>query len=252
MLKDGRINGVYSEGKFATRTLGELLRSLLGRRQRVESMMVDTSPIKLEFWLGDPASPPGDNRLNSFLLPALTKDKQVIGAQITLGVSIDPQAPELLLGMLKGNTLLTTSDLQDQVKHELLARVIQLELGKHNAEDLRGNDQLIRGLVAQAEIQLEGTLKGYGLRFHSFDISWAVTEEESQQLETRRHEYQIERAKREAEIDQINRTTNPNAEAKIVIGGNYRSDVHSGIGAPWLVLVLAVVLAGIVMIVKIS
>ena len=246
LLKDGHLQGLFSEGKFATRSFSDLLRGLVGKGPLIQPVLADTSPATLEFWLEDPAIPIDPGSGESFGIPALTKDRQVVGGQVTLRVSIDPNAPELLLRMLRGKGMLTTEDLQGQIKRELLGRVLQLELAQYDAADLRGSEQLLRDLVQQSQVQLEGTLKGFGLRLESFDISWALSEEESQQLETRRHEYQIERSKRDAEIREIDAEFSSNPDTVITIGGDYRVENTSGVHGPWLAAILLVTLVGFV------
>jgi hypothetical protein len=246
LLRDGQIQGVFSEGKFPTRSISDLLRGLVGGGPRIQPLIADTSPTTLQFWLEDPAVPQASGRGVSFGIPALTKDRQVVGGQVSLRVSIDPSAPELLLRMLRGKAMLTTEDLQGQIKHELLGRVLQLELAQYDAAELRGSEQLLRDLVQQSQVQLEGTLKGFGLRLEGFDINWALSEEESQQLETRRHEYQMERSKRDAEIREIDAGFSSNPDTVITIGGDYRVETTSGIHGPWLAVILLVTLAGFV------
>jgi hypothetical protein len=250
LLKNGQIQGVFTAGKFPTRSFSDLLRWLIGKGPDTQCIFADTSSATLAFWLEDPAFPADSVNGESLGIPVLTKDRQVVGGQVTLRVSIDPHGdPELLLRMLRGKSLLTTVDLQHQIRHELLGRVLQLELAQHDAADLRGNEQLLRDLDQQSKAELERTMTGYGLRLESFDISWALSEEESQQLEKRRHEYQIERSQRDSEIRKINSTFSSNPDTEITIGGDYRVQTTSGIHGPWLAAILLVTLIGFVSVV---
>ena len=204
LLKDGQIQGVFSEGKFTTRSFTDLIRGLGGGTPHTQAVMLDTSPSLLQFWLGTPDDE--DSQGNAPLL-AVTQDGEIVTAQVTMRVSISPDAPELLLRLLRGKQLLTNSDLERVVRHELSGRVLQLELAQHQALELRGNQQLLSTLVESAQIQLQDTLLNFGLRLDTFDMSWGLSEAERRGIEERRQFYAVQKTALEAQIRQASQSS---------------------------------------------
>ena len=230
VTRDGEITDVFSEGKFGTRGLGDFLRALLGRGPEFQVLITDTSPFHLSFWLVDPGSTSDPDQGSLFGIPALTADGQLITAQVNLSLSVVPGKADLLLWLLRGRQSISTSDIARSIKDELLAKVIALELSKHTGSELRGNEDLLRGVYEALNTRLDSTLSGYGLRLDNFFINWGLSQDELNKIREQQYQAQLKAAQLQKEIAEVEASAPraPEAAARAT-----ERTPASGIPVPW-------------------
>lgn len=153
--------------------------------------MVDTTSFSLSYWLEDPDVPRDRTDGESLGLPVLTSDGQLVTAQINLELAVVPDESELLLQAMRGRSSLSTYEVGSLLKDQLIAMAVGVQISAHEANDLRGNSSLLRGIYDETKTQLESRLNGYGLRLIGLSINWGLTQRESEQIAERRRESEL-------------------------------------------------------------
>ena len=179
-------------------------------------------------------SPADLGQASPFGIPALTADGQLITAQVNLTLSVVPDDADRLLRLLRGRSAISTSNVAQSIKDELLAKVVALELGKHSAAELRGSEQLLRALYESLQVQLNSTLTGYGLKLDNFYINWGLSPDEREKIEDQKHQAQVRAAERKRELETLGAAGQP-------LPSREPAPDHSGIPVPWVVGLIFIV-----------
>tara|TARA_Y100000814_G_C12345318_1_gene405469 strand:+ start:1279 stop:2178 length:900 start_codon:yes stop_codon:yes gene_type:complete len=255
VLKEGLVDKICTAGSIQTLNIWESIKNWAGIKPNLNIFFLDITPRTLEFWLEDPAIPRDTSSGESFGMPVLTSDGQLISAQVNLTVSIDIERPDLLLRALHGSKLFTINDLRKLIRDELLAKVITPALAKRTAEELRGNHELLEEFYQEVVLQLSNTLTGYGLKLDTsqFSINWGLTQEEAIKIEDRRREAEIKQAKHQKELERILVENNKDINAdntpfspNIQIGRDFNYSENNGLSGIWISLIVATIFIGII------
>ena len=197
IVADGEISHVFTEG-YRTVPKGGILG--IGRRIDARAYIAYTSPFDLAFRLQDP----NDRSLfNGVILdrPVLTSDGQIVPASMVLTLGVTRDRVENLLQLIGQHRRITNIHIASRLKHEILGKVLALNLNCYTASELRGNQNLLKQMDRDLQIQLDSTIAGYGLRLTNFHMSWGLTVEESERIEERQHQINAsERIEREQEL----------------------------------------------------
>ena len=247
VVKNGLVHDVCTGGEMKTLSFVEALKTKIGMGPNLQVYFLDTTPRTLEFWLEDPSIPQDSDTGKLFGMQALTKDGQLVSAQISLTVSIDPENSEWLLRAFHGKPTFTTDDLRVLVKNELLGKVLSPALANNTADELRGNSELLRELYDNVTVQLSNTFRGYGLYLDTsqFVIVWGLNQEDLDKIQSRRRAAEIEQAEHEARLKAIMEpqesiaTTEDEGRVGINVGRDLNISSSTGIGGVWLTLIVA-------------
>ena len=201
--KNGQITDVFSEDRKPTRSFGELLKSLVGLGPNIEVYKATRTRFNIVFWLGDSDTIATGNKSFIFDLPVMTSDGQVIPGKINLWIEIDEELAENTLLLLRGQNALNRFDIASEIRDDLLAKVLGLELNQHTFEKLRGNRSLQIDLGAAIQREVSGTLGRYGLRIQDYSISWGLTLDERADIDQQRHQVSVDQVKNLNEIDKL-------------------------------------------------
>ena len=178
IMRNGEVTEIFEEGQIKTLGVRDSLKRLGGFGPELSVMVVDTSPFILTYWLDNPDVKRHREVEDSFDIPVLTKDSKQISAQVNLNFIVSSDQPHLLMRMMHGSKSITKNEIGKYIGDEFLAKSLSREVSKYNLSDLRGNDDLLQQIWEQAEMQLDSTLKSYGLILENIYINWGLVPEE--------------------------------------------------------------------------
>ena len=201
--KNGEIEDVFSEQRKPTRSFGESILSLLGLGPNIEVYKATKTRFNIVFWLGDDDTAATGHKSFAFGLPVLTSDNQVIPARINLWIEVDEELAENALLLLRGKNVLNRYDIASEIRDDLHAKVLGLDLNQHTFEELRGNRPLLREIGESIQREITGTLGAFGLRIQDYSISWGLTLQERAEIDQQRHQVSLEQVRNINEIGRI-------------------------------------------------
>ena len=160
----------------------------------VQTYIASTAPFNLTFWLKVPweSSEPNDLVLNP---PLVTADGEHVTGRIDLTLSVttkdldgtlvtpgDPSggAHRLLQFLGLYGEIITSSDIADTVKGELLPRLLALDLNEYKADELRSNRSVLRDFTKSLETELSLTTERFGLQLVEFHLNWDIRDRKPQ------------------------------------------------------------------------
>ena len=135
VMQDGKVVDIFSERK-----------KKLPRKGEVRTYVASTAPFTLTFWLMDPMDreEPDDGVVLG--QPVLTSDDEAVTGRLALTMRVVRKNVEYLLQLLRpGRGGVTRRDVSDAIEGELLAKVLDLDIHQHTAEELRGNRGSVSG-----------------------------------------------------------------------------------------------------------
>ena len=191
VIRDGEVVDVFESGKRN-----------LPRKGEVRTYVASAKPFDLKFDLKDPlgAGHRGTD-LDQFVL---TRDREVVTGSVDLRLRVVPKNVEHLLKLLgPGSGGVTQGDVSDVIKGELQAKVLDLDIHQHTAEELRGNRELFRRMYESVEIEMSSSIRFFGLRLDNFYPNWGLTHEEREGIRERRHEEELREIRRRQEIEDL-------------------------------------------------
>jgi hypothetical protein len=201
--KNGEITNVYSEDRKPTRTFGEFLKSLIGLGPNTEIYKSTKTRFDLVFWMGDDDTVATGNKSFTFGLPVMTKDNQVIPARINLWLEVDENLAENALLLLRGKNVLNRLDIASEIRDDLLAKVLGLELNQYMFDELRGNRDLLVQIGSSIQREISGILGAFGLRVQDYSINWGLSSQERADIDQQRHQVSLEHVRTLNTIDKI-------------------------------------------------
>ena len=197
VMQDGKVVDIFSERK-----------KKLPRKGEVRTYVASTAPFNLTFWLMDPEDPNEPEEGVGLNQPVLTADKQLVTGRIDLTMRVVRKNVEYLLQLLRpGSRVVRQWDVSRAIEGELLAKVLDLDIHQHTAEELRGNRELFARMYESVQIELSSTIRRYGLELDNFYPNWGLTHEEREGIREQRHSAKVrERERRhEEELREIRR-----------------------------------------------
>ena len=201
--KNGEIADVFSEDRKPTRSFGESLKSLIGLGPNIEVYIASKTRFNIIFWLGDDDTVATGNKSFTFGLPVMTRDHQVVSAKINLWIEADEELAENILLLLRGQNKLNRFDIASEIRDDLLAKVLALELTQYTFDELKGNHSLVRDIGESIQREISATLGAYGLRIQDYSISWGLTLQERADIDQQRHQVSLDQFRTLNEIDRI-------------------------------------------------
>ena len=187
--KNGQVTDVYSEDSKPTKSSG------------VEVFKVTKTRFNIVFWLGDEDTLATNNKNFTFGLPVLSKDGQIIPARINLWLEVDEDLAENTLLLLRGQDSLNRYDIANEIREDLLGKVLALELNQYTFDELRGNRDLLEELGKSIQREITTSISQFGLRVQDYSINWGLTLAERAAIEQQRHEANLQNHRN---LNQIN------------------------------------------------
>ena len=166
----------------------------------MQVLVADASPFSLSLRLQGSGSPSDTGEDGPLVI---TADGQPITAQVNLTISVVPESVNQLLSFMRGRDAISTSDVTQTIRGELLTRVLALELGQHTVAELRGNEELRNVIHESLSAELASTLDGYGFWLDDFYVDWGPTHTERESIEEKLHEARLRAEERRRELDTL-------------------------------------------------
>lgn len=204
LFRDGAFINGFKGTQFSVGGLWENIKGLIGGSHHYAIMLADLKPFQVQF-----------------AVKGLSKDMVEIAGTATLELQLNPDKPGNILGLMSGvsrqqstdakGTLPTTGrkalsrfDVLERIEPQFRDRVFEAVLGRHNAEEIRGNRGLQDQIQADMMTEAERICGDVGVMVRNGSISWAMNAVEREQLakaEIERQQamldYQLELMKRE-------------------------------------------------------
>ncbi len=189
VIRDGEVMDVFSGGK----------RKL--PKGDVRTYVASTKPFNLTFWLKEPDD--SEEQVKGVALdhPVLTKDSELVTGRIDLILSVVRKNVEYLFHLPgAGSRAVARRDVSEAIEGELTGKVLALDISKYTAKELRGNEELLRGIYESLQVEMTSTIRRYGLQLDNFYVNWGLTPDEQDQIRERRHEEELREMEREREV----------------------------------------------------
>ncbi|QUL36755.1 zinc ribbon domain-containing protein [Erythrobacter sp. JK5] len=206
LFRDGAFIDAFKGTQFSVGGLWENIKGMVGGSHHYAIMLADLKPFQVRF-----------------PIRGISKDKVEIAGVATLEMQLNPDRAGNILGLMRGvgrqNTdadsgeaassgrkALSVYDVQQRLEPQFEDRIFEHVLGRHNADEIRGNrgmqDQMQADMMTEAE-RIAGDL---GLLVRNASITFAMNDAERQEFEKARIErqqaamdHQLELLKREVE-----------------------------------------------------
>ena len=192
VIRDGEVMDVFSGGK----------RKL--PKGDVRTYVASTKPFNLTFWLKEPDD--SEEQVKGVALdhPVLTKDGELVTGRIDLILSVVRKNVEYLFHLPgAGSRAVSRRDVSEAIEGELTGKVLALDISKYTAKELRGNEELLRGIYESLQVEMTSTIRRYGLQLDNFYVNWGLTPDEQDQIRQRRHEEELREMERRQEIEDL-------------------------------------------------
>ena len=172
VIRDGEVVDVFESGKRN-----------LPRKGDVRAYVVSTAPFNLTFDLKDPFGASAQGRGAVLDQLVLTEDREVVTGSIDLTLRVVRENVEHLLKLLApGSGIVTQQHVSDRIKTELQAKVLALDISKFTAKQLLGSEELFRNMYESVKVEMNSSIRFYGLRLDNFYPNWGVTHEDRKKI----------------------------------------------------------------------
>ena len=205
LFRDGAVIDGFKGTQFSVGGFWENVKGLIGGSHHYEILLVDLKPFQA-------------------VIPvrAMSKDNVEIVGEATFELQINPDKPTNALGLMRGvsrneqepedadsrassgRKALTVPDVVARLEPQFRERIFGAVIGRHNAEEIRGNRGLQDQIQADMMKEAERILGDLGIIVRNATTNWAANEVERLEFERARiaraeemKDYQLELLKRQ-------------------------------------------------------
>lgn len=213
LFRDGALIDSFKGTQFSVGGLWEKMKGLLGGSHHYAVMLADLKPFQVQFPVKgmsrDNVEIAGSATLELQLNP--DKSSNILG--LMSGVTRNEQAPPKD-GQLPGRKALSRFDVLSRIEPQFKDRVFESVIGRHNADEIRGNRGLQDQIQADMMTEAERICGDIGVMVKNGSITWAMNQVEREQFERA----QIERAQEglDYQLDLMKRQVARQAESTSV------------------------------------
>lgn len=204
LFRDGALIDSFKGTQFSVGGLWEKVKGLIGGSHHYAVMLADLKPFQVQF-----------------AVKGMSKDNVEIAGTATMELQLNPDKPSNILGLMSGvsrnekdpsskdgevpgRKALSRFDVLNRIEPQFKDRVFEAVLGRHNADEVRGNRGLQDQIQADMMTEAERICGDIGVMVKNASISWAMNAVEREQLERAEIErqqagldYELELLKRE-------------------------------------------------------
>jgi len=204
LFRDGAFIDAFKGTQFSVGGLWEKIKGLVGGSHHYAIMLADLKPFQVQF-----------------AVKGISKDSVEIAGTATLELQLNPDKAANILGLMSGvsrqqaagetdeaapsgRKALSRFDVLERIEPQFRDRVFEAVIGRHNADEIRGNRGLQDQIQADMMTEAERICGDLGLMVRNGSIQWAMNAVEREQLakaEIERQQamldYQLELMKRE-------------------------------------------------------
>lgn len=179
LIRDGKVEFQSEGAHLAVGGIWQRVKEIVGGKHALRLLVADLKPFPV-----------------TAEVSGWSKDRVQLEGELTLELQLNAEMPTEIMGLVTNGTSLTRTDLFGRLEPHISERDVVAALVQHDAAELRAN----AGLQDQIQADVMGTcqriLGDLGVFVRGATISWAITEEEREQLQ----EARAERAARRAEF----------------------------------------------------
>ncbi|MBI4569553.1 MAG: hypothetical protein HY719_14255 [Planctomycetes bacterium] len=172
VIRDGRIVDTYHQKKLAAGGVWAWVKSLFGVEHSYRLLIVNLSPFPTLIPFGAGASGGGAAEM------VLSRDRERVTGTLKLTLQVNFDRVHNLLGVMRGANVLFAGFLAEQVRDEVVARVLLPLIAEHDAKELRANVALQDKVQAEVFRVVERFFGDLGFFVRSATVNWAATEED--------------------------------------------------------------------------
>ncbi|WP_375398597.1 hypothetical protein [uncultured Sphingomonas sp.] len=220
LFRDGALIDSFKGTQFSVGGLWEKMKGLIGGSHHYAVMLADLKPFQVQF-----------------AVKGMSKDNVEIAGTATLELQLDPDKPSNILGLMggvsrsnedlqtgaqstTGRKALSRFDVLGRIEPQFKDRVFESVIGRHNADEIRGNRGLQDEIQADMMTEAQRICGDIGVMVKNGSITWAMNEVEREQFERAQIarqqgalDYQLELMKRE--VARQSESTQVKIEAKV-------------------------------------
>jgi hypothetical protein len=207
LFRDGALIDSFKGTQFSVGGLWEKIKGVIGGSHHYAIMLADLKPFQVQF-----------------AVKGISKDMVEIAGTATLELQLNPDKPSNILGLMSGvsrqqpvqgadgkeglpttgRKALSRFDVLERIEPQFRDRVFEAVIGRHNAEEIRGNRGLQDQIQADMMTEAQRICGDIGVMVRNGSIVWAMNAVEREQLakaEIERQQamldYQLDLMKRE-------------------------------------------------------
>ncbi|MBS0479868.1 MAG: zinc ribbon domain-containing protein [Proteobacteria bacterium] len=182
LFRDGALIDSFKGTQFSVGGLWEKVKGLIGGSHHYAVMLADLKPFQVQF-----------------AVKGMSKDNVEIAGTATMELQLNPDKPSNILGLmsgvsrneqdppkdgeLPGRKALSRFDVLSRIEPQFKDRVFEAVLGRHNADEIRGNRGLQDQIQADMMTEAERICGDIGVMVKNASVTWAMNAVEREQLE---------------------------------------------------------------------
>ncbi|MEO5938004.1 MAG: hypothetical protein ABIQ43_03230 [Sphingomonas sp.] len=191
LFRDGALIDSFKGTQFSMGGLWEKMKGLIGGSHHYAIMLADLKPFQVQF-----------------AVKGMSKDNVEIAGSATLELQLNPDKSSNILGLmsgvsrnetdppkdgqLPGRKALSRFDVLNRIEPQFKDRVFESVIGRHNADEIRGNRGLQDQIQADMMTEAERICGDIGVMVKNASITWAMNQVEREQYERAQIERQQE------------------------------------------------------------
>lgn len=183
LIRDGRVVGVEAGAHVSVGGFWQGLKDAIGGQHSLRLLIADLKPFRLVEQV-----------------TALTADRVPVGGELTFEFQVDPERAANILGFMAEHRAVLKTDVTARLMAHLKDRVIEAEIGRLGAVDIRGNVGLQDRIQARIMAEAERVAGEIGLTVRAVSATWTMNEVELAEIEARRKAAEDQRLKQEHEL----------------------------------------------------
>lgn len=182
LFRDGALINSYKGAQFSVGGLWENIKGVIGGSHHYAMMLADLKPFPVQF-----------------AVKGTSKDTVEIAGTATLELQLDPDKPTNILGLMggvsrnetdpkegvqtAGRKALSRFDVLARIEPQFRDRVFEAVIGRHDAEEIRGNRGLQDQIQADMMTEAKRICGDIGVMVRNASIVWAMNAVEREQLD---------------------------------------------------------------------
>ena len=165
LIKDGQIAEASAGAHFAVGGIWQTIKDAIGGRHALRLLIADLKPFQL-----------------TASASALTQDHVQIACEFTIDLQVNPEKAANVLGLMREHTAVTKASVLERLAPHFAERVLNAEVARVTALELRGNVGLQDLVQADVMKETERLAADIGLIARSVTVGWGTNEEEKNEI----------------------------------------------------------------------
>ena len=173
LIRNGEIIDTYKGAHFSIGGIVEGIKSLFVGSSHVSILLADLKPFAVKTTFS-----------------AITSDQVPVAAEVTMELQVNPDKPANVIGLMSRLGTLTEHEVLNRIKAHLQVRVLETQVSRLSAEELRGNNGMQDLVQAEAMREVERVAGDLGLMVRAVSLEWGLNDVERQAIDQAERERQ--------------------------------------------------------------